>query len=167
MTISLLNQDHDRNSFDCGDPDLNFFLKNLSSSFLKRNLCGIHILEDETDPCKILGFYAISPISIEYKKLPLDVRKKYPPKIDKIPAYLLGKLAVSEKFKGKGFGEILLMDALAFIAEESKKMGGAFVLVDAKNEKAKSFYEKYGFIEFPDNPLCLFLPVKTIAATHN
>ena len=163
MIISLLNREHDRNSFDCGDPDLNFFLKNLSSSFLKRNLCRIYILEDENNPGKILGYYAVAPMSVEYERLPPDVRKKYPPEMDKIPAFLLGKLAVSEKFKSKGLGEILLMDALTFMAEESKKMGGALVIVDAKNEKAKTFYEKYGFISFPDNPLRLFLPVKSIA----
>lgn len=120
------------------------------------------MLEDENDPKKILGYYAIAPLSVECEKLPSDVRKKYPPEMDKIPAFLLGKLAVSEKSKGKGFGEILLMDALAFIAEESKKIGGAFVIVDAINEKAKTFYLKYGFIAFPDNQLRLFLPVKTI-----
>jgi GNAT superfamily N-acetyltransferase len=162
MIISLLNKKHDRGSFDCGDPDLNFFIKNLSSSFLKRNLCAVYVLEDEKYPQMILGYYAIAPISVEYEKLPLNVKKKYPPKMEKIPAFLLGKLAVSEKFKGRGFGEILLMDALALIAEESGKLGGAFVMVEAKNEKAASFYRKYGFIPFPDNPLNLFLPVKTI-----
>jgi hypothetical protein len=97
--ISLLNKRHDRISFDCGDPDLNFFIKNLSSSFLKRNLCAVYILEDENNASKILGYYAISPISVEYEKLPPDVKKKYPPKMDKIPAFLLGKLAVSDKLQ--------------------------------------------------------------------
>jgi predicted GNAT family N-acyltransferase len=162
MVISLLNREHDRNSFDCGDPDLNFFIKNLSSSFLKRNLCGIHILQDDNDPCKILGYYAIAPMSVEYEKLPPNIKKKYPPQMQMIPAFLLGKLAVREEAKGKGLGEILLMDALSFIAEESKRPGGAFVMVDAKNENAQSFYKKYGFISFPDNQMRLFLPIKTI-----
>ena len=165
MIITLLNSSHDRGSFNCGDPDLNFFIKNLSSSFLKRNLCGVHVLEDEEKPGTIIGYYAIAPMSVEYEKLPSDIKKKYPAKMEKIPAYLIGKLAVSISFQGRGFGEILLMDALSLIADESKKMGGAFVIVNAKNEKAKSFYNKYGFLALPDNPLTLFLPVKTISST--
>jgi predicted GNAT family N-acyltransferase len=91
------------------------------------------------------------PPSIQ-KKLP-----KYP-----VPIVRIGRLAVDNSMQGKGVGASLLKDALQRCVMVSKEVGIFAVVVEAKHEKAKRFYLKYGFSEFNDEPLNLFLPIKTI-----
>ena len=79
-----------------------------------------------------------------------------------MPVIRIGRLAVDQTMQGKGVGDSLLMDALYRSLKFSKEVGIFAVVVDAKHDKAKAFYLKYGFSEFHDEPLELFLPVKTI-----
>jgi predicted GNAT family N-acyltransferase len=79
-----------------------------------------------------------------------------------VPATLIGRLAVSTVFRGQGLGEILLMDALHRSLSLSAQIASAAVIVDAKDDHARRFYLKYGFLELPDVPGRLFLPMKTI-----
>ena len=73
---------------------------------------------------------------------------------------LLGRLAVDSRYRGKGLGAGLLIDALhrAF----GNPIAAAFVVVDALDDRAEAFYRKYGFISLPDSARRLFLPMKTI-----
>jgi GNAT superfamily N-acetyltransferase len=75
---------------------------------------------------------------------------------------LVGKLAVDRSMQGKGLGEELLVDALKRAVSLSMEVGIFAVRVDALNDKAKSFYLRYGFIPFQDQEQSLFLPMKTI-----
>ncbi|GHV87369.1 hypothetical protein AGMMS50255_6650 [Spirochaetia bacterium] len=79
-----------------------------------------------------------------------------------LPCWLIGRLAVDLKFQKQNFGQILLADALQSIVTLSKKAGGYCVIVDAKNERVKPFYEKYGFKPVIDDELRLYLPLSAI-----
>jgi ribosomal protein S18 acetylase RimI-like enzyme len=71
-------------------------------------------------------------------------------------------LAVSRQHQKKGYGELLLANAVSrtrLIAEQAGLIG---LFVDAKDDAAKRFYERYGFLNIPEHPLQLFLPIKTI-----
>ena len=85
------------------------------------------------------------------------------PKYDKLPATLLGRLARSQQFRGTGLGEILLMGALARALEHSKHIASVAVVVDAKDDRVGEFYRSYGFIDLPEHPRRLFIPMQTIA----
>jgi GNAT superfamily N-acetyltransferase len=74
----------------------------------------------------------------------------------------LSRLAVDKTMQGKGLGEFILMDSLQRSTTLAIEMGIFGVLVEAKHEKAKGFYQKYGFRELVTQPLTLFLPIKTI-----
>ena len=63
--------------------------------------------------------------------------------------------------RGKGYGELLLIDALKRCAE-TKEIGWAALVVDAKDESAAAFYARYDFIPFSRKSSRLFLPRKTI-----
>lgn len=76
------------------------------------------------------------------------------PRYPLVPAALLGRLAVDQKHQGKGYGRFLLADAL-YRAVRSEIASFA-VIVDAKDEAAKRFYERESFQPFPDQPLKLF-----------
>ncbi len=79
-----------------------------------------------------------------------------------VSATLLGRLAVSNRFRGQGLGERLLMDALHRALESSKQVASAAVVVDAKDERAFAFYKRYGLIALPNVSRRLFLPMGTI-----
>ncbi|WP_410526069.1 GNAT family N-acetyltransferase [Rickettsia endosymbiont of Ceutorhynchus obstrictus] len=80
-----------------------------------------------------------------------------------LPGILIGKLAVDMKYQGLGIGSELLIDALKRIYIASKNVFGIYaVIVEAKNDKAKLFYEHFGFINFHNKPKSLYLPIKTI-----
>jgi len=86
------------------------------------------------------------------------------PRYPVVPATLIGRLAVDKRYRGKGIGELLLMDALARCAQVSKQVACAAVIVDAKDDTAKRFYIKYGFIELPGVENRLFIPIATVEA---
>ena len=87
--------------------------------------------------------------------------KKLPPRIP-IPVVLLGRLAVDNSQKGRGLGKLLLLHALWRSQQVSKEAGVYAVEVDALHEEAARFYARYGFQALLDDPLHLYLPMKTI-----
>ncbi len=115
----------------------------------------------------IAGYYTLSHYTIEPGELPEEAVKRlrlpeYDKKLDKLPATLLGRLARSKEFKGAGLGEILLTGALEKALLHSRNIASLAVVVDAKDEKARSFHLSYGFIALPDHPNRLFMLIETI-----
>lgn len=111
----------------------------------------------------IAGYYSLSQFSVKLGELPSEIANRLP-KYPVVPASLIGRLAVDKRFRGKGIGELLLMDALARCLAVSKQVACAAVIVDAKDESAKSFYMKYGFMELPETDNRLFIPIQTVQA---
>jgi predicted GNAT family N-acyltransferase len=158
-SITTLNNQHDRSNFDCGDSALNNYLKTLASQHIKTNISRTFVATTLVNSAKILGFYTLSAGSIAFDSLP-DKLPKYP-----IPIIRIGRLAVEKQLQGQGVGEYLLMDALHRCASHAKEIGIYGVVVDAKHQKAKNFYLKYGFVELTKSPLTLFVSIKDITAT--
>jgi len=113
--------------------------------------------DGETIAC----FYTLSQYSIDTGALPDQITKKFP-KYPELPATLQGRLALSDRFKRQKLGEFLLIDALYRSLLLSGQIASAAVIVDAKNEKAKTFYEHFDFIPLPEIPNRLFLLMTTI-----
>jgi len=109
----------------------------------------------------IAGYYTLSAASITATALPADVVKKLP-RYDQIPAILLGRIAVDLKYRGMGFGRYLLADALK--RARANEIAAFAVVVDAKDEEAKRFYLRAGFVPLPDRPMTLFRTMADIAA---
>lgn len=84
-----------------------------------------------------------------------------------VPATLLGRLAVSENFRGQGIGELLLLDALQRALGNIREVASAVVVVDAKDERARGFYLRHDFVPLPTQPNRLFYPTKTIEQLFN
>lgn len=164
MEIEQLTKDHDRNSFDCGNTDLNNFLKKAARQAAAKNLSRTFVLTDgETNT--IYGFVSVTPCSVNILDVPEKQRKKYPPQHG-LPAIRMARLAVGVGHRGKGYGELLLTEAMAITAKIAESAGGIGLFVDAKDDAAKTFYEKYGFlVTNPVKPMQLFMPLATILAT--
>lgn len=79
-----------------------------------------------------------------------------------VPGVKLARLAGRLVDQGKGFGAVLLIEALRRVLLGAEHIGVAAVFVDAKNDRDRAFYERFGFISLPDDPLELFLPMATV-----
>jgi predicted GNAT family N-acyltransferase len=158
--IELLQKKHIRNEFDCGNELLNNYLKKQAGQDARRKLsaCFVHS-EDET--LLIKGYYTLSNNSIERTDFSDIISKKLPNSYKSIPTTLLGRLAIDKKFQEQGLGKILLIDALRRCYEISKEIGSFAVVVVPIDNKAETFYEKYGFIKLPDSKK-MFIPIKTL-----
>ena len=159
--IVFLAKEHDRPSFTCGNAVLDRYFHQQVSQDLKAKVCTCFVLCEEGSPL-VKGYYTLSGASIPRELIPADLQKKLP-RYPELPVTLLGRLAIDENFRRKGFGELLLLDALKKSYEVSQtSVGSMAVIVDPIDEAAKQFYAKYGFIELPDSEK-MFMPMKTIA----
>jgi len=154
---------HDREGFDCGTDALNSFLQRQARKEMERRPAVTYVLVDAAHRREILGYYSLSAATVLLDAVPAEMAKQLG-RQQSIPATLMGRLAISIKHQGKGLGGRLLWDALKRSEEKSREIGSVAVIVDAKDEKAAAFYEKYGFRRFADTPLRLFLMMATIAA---
>ena len=161
--VEVLGKEHDRESFDCGNADLNAYLQTQARQEMDRGAAVVYVLVPEDNRRDVAGFYTLSSSSVRLSDWPDSVRKKLP-RYPLVPVTLIGRLAVSLSFKGHRLGERLLIDALERCLAASRAVGSVAVILDAKDADVATFYARYGFIAFPDQPLRLFLPMKTIGA---
>lgn len=160
LLIEILAKEHDRSNFDCGHSLLDNYIKRQASQDVKRDLSACYALVDSENKV-VKGYYTLSSNAINRDTLPEHLSKKLPPNYQDIPTALLGRLAIDSTLKGRGFGAILLMDALSRCFSISGAVGTLAVVVDPIDENAQSFYQKYGFILLPASGK-MFLPMKTI-----
>lgn len=154
-----LSKVHKRSEFHCGVKDLDDFIQKYARQNASSNLSETYVLiHSDKD---IFGFYTLSAASIAYQNYP---ENRNLPKYG-IPAALIGRLAVDESRKWQGFGKLLLVDALIRVHELSKSIGVHCVTVNAKDENARKFYQKFGFASLHDDPLHLFISIKRIRSS--
>lgn len=108
----------------------------------------------------IAGYYTLSQYAVRLDVVPPEIAELVPRYPD-IPATLIGRLARSLAFKGQGIGELLMVDALERIVESAAQVASAAIVVDAKDDEGRGLYTKFKFIELPDHPNRLFLPMAT------
>ena len=157
--IEPLGSQHDRAAFSCGVEALDTYLQRYASQDQRRRVAVAFILTP--DSVTVAGYYTLSQSSIELDVIPVDFAKKLP-RYSRVPATLIGRLAVSTSFRGQKLGALLLMDALHRCLMGSKQFGSAAVLVDAKDDAALSFYKKYGFLELPGIGRRLLIPMDAV-----
>jgi len=155
--VPLKKSVHDRQSFDCGNSDLNDYLQKSAARHQKQRVSRVYVLTDGSCPSAILGFYTLSNSEIRHRDLDQQPARRLPR--HPILTLTLGRMAVDYQKQGKGFGALLLADAIKRSALVSLEVGVHAIIVDAKDENAKDFYLYHGFSTLPDNPLRLILPM--------
>lgn len=157
-SIEPLGSHHNRAVFSCGVEPLDTYFQRQVGQDARKRMAAPFVLVDKSSGA-IAGYYTLSSTSINMGDLPTDVSKKLP-KYPIAPATLLGRLAVDTNYRGLRLGETLLMDALYRSLQNN--IASMAVVVDAKDDRARSFYEHYHFIRFPDYSHRLFLPMTLI-----
>lgn len=161
-----------RADFDCGNDALNDWLRTkarqqqdrgISRTFLAVpkagsletwHAAGFKYIAEST----VLGYFSLSSAQVRNAELP-PAGSKLP---RNVPVVRLGRLAVHARLKGRGFGTLLLMEAITRALQVSETIGVTGLFVDAK-EDAVAFYERFGFERAESDPLKLWLPMTAIA----
>ena len=159
--ICPLEKAHDRKSFDCGNEALNRYLREQAPQDAEKRVAAPFVLTQPGSP-RVLGFYTLSSSIIPVGELPPDLMKRLP-RYGQLPVTLLGRLAVDRSVGGQGVGEFLFVDALRRSLEAAQQIAAMAVIVEAKDERAESFYRHFDFQPFQQTPLRLFLPMDQIA----
>ena len=156
----LLDRTHDRNAFDCGVLPLNEYLKQYALQNQKKDATRTYVA---TRGSRIVGYYTLAYGSVSQDDAPPDIKAglgRYP-----IPVIPLARLAVDMAEKDQGLGAGLLKDALLRTLQAAEIAGLRAMLVHAKDDVAKAFYQKYGFVPSPTDAYHLLLKLSDIRAS--
>lgn len=160
MEILAFDRRFDRNSFSCGKPELDDWLKTRAGQQERANNTRAFLAVDRLN---VVGYYATTTYRLgldEAAEMYGVGERAYP-----IPAVLLARLAVDVGHQGCGIGSRLLLHALSQIAGASRHVGFEVVVVHAIDKDAVTFYAQRGFTRFEDHDLHLFMTVKNLLAT--
>lgn len=156
--VEALADSHPLDSFDCGNDNLNAWLRN-HARHATRQGTRTYVVIDDND--RVVGYFSLAPHLIERDETPRTIGRGAP---RQIPAILLAKLALDRAVQGCGLGRELLVVALTAIVDAARLAGGKVVVVDAIDEAAAAFYEHHDFVAIPDSRHRLVLKLSTIAS---
>ena len=155
--VEKLSPDHELSAFSCGTPALDTWLKRFARQNQAAGASRTYVVHRAN---RVVGYYALAAGSVERQEAPDRVSRglaRHP-----LPVVILARLAVDQTEQGSGLGRALLKDALLRIANAVDVIGVRAVLVHAKDENARRFYERFDFEPSPIDPLQLFLLVKDL-----
>jgi GNAT superfamily N-acetyltransferase len=150
----------DLSAFDCDVPALNDYLKKYALTNQQNRSARTYVAKRGE---AVVGYYTLAAGSVSRAETPARVAKglaRHP-----VPVILLARLAVDRSERGKGLGRGLLKDALLRAAQAAEIIGSRAVLVHAKDQAAKAFYQRFGFEPSPVDELSLFLLTKDLKAS--
>lgn len=142
-------------AFDCGHPALNQFLQRYALVNQKANSAQTYVCCVNGE---VVGFYSLAVGSVDPESAPSRVMKglaRHP-----VPVMILARLAVDQAHQRKGLGQALLKDALLRTAQAADIAGVRALVVHAKNEAARQWYESWEFEPSPTDSFHLFLMLK-------
>ena len=155
--IEKLARMHAVEPFDCGEQPLNRYLIRHALQNSQANASQTYVGLSGDD---IIGFYTLVVGEVAYDGAPERLTKglaRHP-----VPVMLLARLAVSLDWQGKGVGGALLRDAILRTLQAADIAGIRAFTVHAKDDSARTFYTRYGFIESPSDPLHLHVLIKDL-----
>lgn len=155
--IVTLTKSHRRDSFDCGDDELNEYLRKFARQNSDKGFgrTYVAVLPDER---VVRGYYSLTSSAVACETLPENARNKLPRY--PVPTALISRLAVDTSTQGQGLGQELLMDSIYRVLQVADEIGIYAIEVDAKDNAARSFYGKYGFASLLDYKRHMFLSLK-------
>lgn len=155
--IEKLNSSHVLEDFDCGVSELNQFLVKYALQNQGANSANTFVACENGS---VIGFYTLVVGSVVHACAPKQITKglvRHP-----VPVMILVRLAVDKTQHGQGVGRELLKDVLLRIAQAADIAGIRALLVHAKDDKVRKWYQQFDFDESPTDPLHLYLLFKDV-----
>ncbi len=159
LRIEKLQREHRVEEFDCGKEPLDRFLIRFALQSQLANSARTYVAFSGSET---IGYYTLTYGDVAYEDAPERLRKgiaRHP-----VPLMILARLAVSRAWSGKGIGAGLLKDALTRTLAAADIAGLRALAVHAKDEAARTFYEHFGFVASPTDPMHLFILLKDVRA---
>jgi len=158
LTFAVLDgRQHDRDAFRCGSEALDEYLRLRAAQHQRDGIATTHVLIDDTEPARILGYCSLSAAQLHFQELSEEDRKRLP--AYPVPAIRLGRLAVSSAMQGRGYGQLLLGHTVNLALSVRRTLGVRVLVVDAKDAQVAKFYEGFGFRRTASGALTLYLPL--------
>ena len=155
-----LTRHHNRADFGCGVSALNEYLRRYARQNHESGGAKTFVAVSPMTPAAVLGYYTISPGAMAFAKAPPSLTRKLGRY--EVPVFRLGRLAVSLVAQGRGLGSDLFLAAGERALAVAREVGGVGLAIDAKDERAAAWYERFGALRLLDDPLKLVLPLDTI-----
>jgi GNAT superfamily N-acetyltransferase len=154
LRVEALGPQHDRDTFTSGVELLDRYFRTQAGQDARKNMAAPFVLVLSIGG--VGGYYTLSSTAVKLAELPENVARRLP-RYPLVPATLLGRLAIDRRFQGRGYGRLLLADALLRVVRS--EIASFAVVVDAKDDTARRFYERESFLPLLDEPMKLFRPV--------
>ena len=161
VSFEKVSKIHKRKAFNCGVDDLNRFLHEYAIQNEKKNRSRTFVMIKQDDRA-ILGYFTLASFQVEFEDCPDELKRKLPKY--PLPVALLGRLAVDAKYKSRGYGKVLLVEALRRSWLASQTFPIHAVVTHAKDSSARNFYLKFGFKKLLDDSMHLYLPLSVISS---
>lgn len=149
---------HQVDEFECGESSLDDWLKRRALANQSSNASRTFVVTDEG--ARVLGYYALAAGAVSHESATRNVRRDMP---DPVPVMVLGRLAVDRRAQRLHLGAALLQDAVKRTVAVAENAGVRALLVHALHERAKQFYEHYGFQPSPTHPMTLMLRLPAVS----
>ncbi len=161
FALEPLGGHHPRAAFSSGVTALDRYFREQAGQEMRRRAAVVYVLVERSTGAPA-GYYTLSATSIDVTAFLAELARRLP-RYPRLPATLIGRLAVDTHHRGQGLGKGLLLDALARSYHLSRQLGALAVVVDAKDEAAARFYVHFGFQRLADETNRLFLAMAAIA----
>lgn len=148
---------HLLDAFECGEATLDDWLKRRAMGNQLTGASRTFVVVD--DDHRVHGYYAMAAGAVSHQMATSPVRRNMP---DPVPVMVLARLAVDHRAQGMKLGAALLQDAVARAVAVSQNAGVRAMLVHALHDRARQFYEHYGFQASSLHPMTLMLRLNTV-----
>ena len=152
-----LAKHHDISQFHSGVPGLDAWLQGKARLNEAKGGARTYVA---CDGARVVGFYSLAASAVERRRVPSRVGRSMP---EPVPVILLGQLAVDTDYQGRGLGSDLLVDAAKRALSAAEFIGARAIVIQALDDRAKSFYARFGFRPFSERePLMLLLRISEL-----
>jgi GNAT superfamily N-acetyltransferase len=158
--LEPLSKPHPRRGFDCGQPDVNDWLRTKALQQQEKRLSATKVLLSPEGA--IAGYYTLAIGQVDFGDLPAELVRKLPRRA--LPIAIVAWLGVSADYQGRGLGDHLFAQALRDCYEAGQTFAFVAVILDCIDERARSFYARWDFAALPGHPFRLYLSSQTLAA---
>lgn len=152
--MERISADDTKADFRCGVHALDDYFRRhaLENDRMGVNRCFV-LKPGENNLPNVVGFYTLSMNAVEAADATPHLKGRFPRY--PLPVALIGRLAVDQRARGRGFGDQLLVDALRRALRVGEDVGCVGVIVDAKDDAATRFYARHGFMVTQANRMFL------------
>jgi GNAT superfamily N-acetyltransferase len=144
VLIRRLEAQDEVETFDCGDePLINYLRRHAWANQQKSSIGATHVAVDDAAARSAIGYFTLATASVPRDSFPKKYVRGVPPY--DLPLILLARLAVDQRFSGKGLEHALISEAFRVALRVADDVGCRCIVTDAYRERV-DWYARYGFI---------------------